>query len=236
MKTKVPKSEKQYVRGIIHNLSLQHWSDQQIMDFLNNEKQIMISRSRVTQIRRGTEKQAEKWYFELRESRYKYVAMFKERIDSLFSYQKKLHEIINSEEKAEIRIRAITELHAIEVTLFSMWKQLPNLYVNNSIAVNYVPVAAAAESEGEEKGYESTQIPPVDYPDERMRFDKWTLEGKPMSAKYIMEMKSKYGISDSHAASYLKQCTDCKRWFESESFKVNHMCIEREREMGRLWR
>ena len=97
MKTKVPKSEKQYVRGIIHNLSLQHWSDQQIMDFLNNEKQIMISRSRVTQIRRSTEKQAEKWYFELRESRYKYVAMFKQRIDSLFSYQKKLHEIINSD-------------------------------------------------------------------------------------------------------------------------------------------
>ena len=57
----------------------------------------MISRSRVTQIRRSMEKQAEKWYFELRESRYKYVAMFKERIDSLFSYQKKLHEIINSD-------------------------------------------------------------------------------------------------------------------------------------------
>ena len=46
----------------------------------------------------------------------------------------------------------------------------------------------------EERGYESTQIPPVDYPDERERFDKWTVEGKPMSAKYIMEMKSKYGI------------------------------------------
>ena len=120
MKTKVPKSEKQYVRGIIHNLSLQHWSDQQIMDFLNNEKQIMISRSRVTQIRRGTEKQAEKWYFEIRESRYKYVAMFKERIDSLFSYQKKLHEIINSDtEKSDVKIKAITELHSIEVTLFT---------------------------------------------------------------------------------------------------------------------
>ena len=80
----------------------------------------------------------------------------------------------------------------------------------------------------EERGYESTQIPPIDYPDERKRLDKWTLEGKPMSAKYFMEMKSKYGISDS--TSYLKQCTDCKRWFENESFKVNHKCLERERE------
>ena len=79
------------------------------------------------------ERQAEKWYFELRESRYRYVAMFKERIDSLLSYQKKLHEIINTstlidiegehEQRPEVKIKAISELHAIEVTLFSMWKR-----------------------------------------------------------------------------------------------------------------
>ena len=137
---KVSNSQREYIRGIIHNLSLQRWQDQEIVDYLNKEKGIILSRSYVTQIRNRMERQAEKWYFELRESRYKYVAMFKERIDSLFSYQKKLNEIINSEEKAEIRIRAITELHSIEVTLFQMWKQLPNLYVNNSIAANHVPV------------------------------------------------------------------------------------------------
>ena len=93
---KVPKSEKQYIRGIIHNLSLQRWQDQEIADYLNKEKGITLSRSAVTHIRITMERQAEKWYFELRESRYKYVAMFKERIDSLFSYQKKLHEIINT--------------------------------------------------------------------------------------------------------------------------------------------
>ena len=92
---KVPKSQKQYVREIIHNFSLQRWSDYEIADFLNDEKGITLSRSAVTHIRDRMEKEAEKWYFELRESRYKYVAMFKERIDSLFSYQKKLHEIIN---------------------------------------------------------------------------------------------------------------------------------------------
>ena len=96
------------------------------------------------------ERRAEKWYFELRESRYRYVAMFKERIDSLLSYQKKLHDIINisstdveggeHEQRPEAKIKAITELHAIEVTLFQMWKQLPNLYVNNNIAANHVPV------------------------------------------------------------------------------------------------
>ena len=53
-----------------------------------------------------------------RDPRYKYVAMFKERIDSLLSYQKKLHEIITStfdavgehEPRPEVEIKAITEL------------------------------------------------------------------------------------------------------------------------------
>ena len=152
---KVTREHRQYVRGIIQNLSLQRWQDQEIADYLNNEKGITLSRSAVTHIRIRMERQAEKWYFELRESRYRYVAMFKERIDSLLSYQKKLHEIITStststdaegehEQKPEVKIKAITELHAIEVTLFTMWKQLPNLYVNNNITVNHAPVNTLA--------------------------------------------------------------------------------------------
>ena len=46
---------------------------------------------------------------------------------SLFSYQKKLHEIINDTKKPEVQIRAITELHSIEMSIFSLWKQLPAL-------------------------------------------------------------------------------------------------------------
>jgi IS30 family transposase len=88
---KVAKSEKQYLRGTIHNLSLSRWTDQEIVDYLRDEKQIDIARSTVNSIKNQIEKQAEKWYFELRESRYKYVASYKERIDSLFSVQKKLH-------------------------------------------------------------------------------------------------------------------------------------------------
>ena len=111
---KVPKSQKQYVRGIIHNLSLQRWTSQEIADFLH-EKNIMIARRTVSQIRNATEKSAEKWYIELRQSRYKYIANFKERIDSLLSYQKQLHEIITSSKKDEVKIRAISELTTIEM-------------------------------------------------------------------------------------------------------------------------
>ena len=95
-KKKVTQEQRQYIRGVIHNLALQRWQDKEIAEFLNNEKGIKLTRSSVTYIRNRMERQAEKWYFELRESRYRYVAMFKERIDSLFSYQKKLHDIIAS--------------------------------------------------------------------------------------------------------------------------------------------
>jgi hypothetical protein len=41
------------------------------------------------------EKDATRWYVGIRESGSKYVAIYKERLDSLLSYQKKLHELIN---------------------------------------------------------------------------------------------------------------------------------------------
>ncbi len=126
---KVAKSHKHYVRGIIHNLSLQRWTDQEIADYLKEETKIDIARSTVSKIKNQIEKQTEKWYIELRQSRYKYIAVYKERLDSLLSYQKRLHEIVakRSEAYPEIAIRAIAELHRIEISIFNLWKQLPNL-------------------------------------------------------------------------------------------------------------
>ena len=47
-----------------------------------------------------------------------------------------------------------------------------------------------------------------------------------MSAKYVMEMESKYGIRDGlWLADEFVQCPDCKRWFESESIRSSHTCI-----------
>jgi hypothetical protein len=48
-------------------------------------------------------------------------------LDSLLSYQKKLHEIINqvSHSSPELVLRAISELHKIEVSLHTLMKELP---------------------------------------------------------------------------------------------------------------
>ena len=121
------KPEREYVKGIVHNLSFQRLTDQEIVQWLHDEKQIDLDRSTVSKMRNHVELKAEKWYIELKQSTFKYIAIYKERVDSLFSYQKKLHEIISATKKPEVQIRAISELHSIEMSIFSLWKQLPAL-------------------------------------------------------------------------------------------------------------
>jgi hypothetical protein len=121
------KAERQYIQGIVHNYSLQRWTDQDIVNFLWEEKKIKIARSTVTTIKNQVEQRAKKWYIELRESGSKYVAVYKERLDSLLSYQKKLHDIISVSEKPEVQVRAISELHSIEMSLHSLYQDFPRL-------------------------------------------------------------------------------------------------------------
>jgi len=127
------KAEKEYVRAIVHNFSFSRWTDQEIVEYLHTEKKIEIARTSVNHIRHQISKQAEKWYIELRSSTFKYIATYKERIDSLYSYQKKLHEIIAATNNKMVQIKAISELHSIELSIFGMWKQLPNLEVNDEV-------------------------------------------------------------------------------------------------------
>ena len=87
------KAERQYIKGIVHNYSLQRWTDQDIVNYLREEKKIRIGRSTVTRIKNSVVEEGEKWYIELRDSGAKYIAVYKERLDSLLSYQKKLHEL-----------------------------------------------------------------------------------------------------------------------------------------------
>ena len=61
-------------------------------------------------------------------------------MDSLFSYQKKLHEIKDRlEAYPEIAIRAISELHRIEISVFNLFKQLPNLGLEQDANQNNDP-------------------------------------------------------------------------------------------------
>jgi hypothetical protein len=79
------KSEREYVKALVHSLSLKRLTDQEIVQWSHDEKQIDLDRSTVSKMRNQIEQNAEKWYIELRQSRYKYIATYKERLDSLLS-------------------------------------------------------------------------------------------------------------------------------------------------------
>ena len=136
---KFTKAERQYIKGIVHNYSLQRWSDRDIVDYLHNEKKIDLTKSMISKIRNQVVEEAVDWYLELRESGSKYVAVYKERLDSLLSYQKKLHDIISVSEKPEVQVRAISELHSIEMSVFSLFKELPQFEIRPEIEQEQEP-------------------------------------------------------------------------------------------------
>jgi methionine synthase II (cobalamin-independent) len=53
------KAEREYVKGIVHNLSLQRLTDQEIVDWLREEKKIGLDRSTISKMRNHVDQQAE---------------------------------------------------------------------------------------------------------------------------------------------------------------------------------
>ncbi len=99
------------------------------MQWLQEEKKIDVARSTISRIRNQVENDAARWYTELRNSGVKYVAAYKERLDSLLSYKKTLNEMITTTQNKgatpEIVLKAIAELHRIEMSLHTLLKELP---------------------------------------------------------------------------------------------------------------
>jgi hypothetical protein len=218
------KAEREYVKGIVHNLSFQRLTDQEIVQWLHDEKQIDLDRSTVSKMRNHVELKAEKWYIELKQSTFKYIAIYKERIDSLFSYQKKLHEIISATKKPEVQIRAITELHSIEMSIFSLWKQLPDLQIDDSkenrdqyeyhnVGRNGLPRAISYGPEEDER-------------QDRTVFFGWKQGDPPLDSRFRATMEQKYGLEfEPWDKEIWVDCSGCKRWFKNAELLRMHAAI-----------
>jgi hypothetical protein len=213
------KPEREYVKGIVHNLSFQRLTDQEIVQWLHDEKQIDLDRSTVSKMRNQVELKAEKWYIELKQSTFKYIAVYKERIDSLFSYQKKLHQIISTTKKPEVQIRAISELHSIEMSVFSLWKQLPDLEIDDSrgnrnkyeydnVGRNGLPRAISYGPEEDER-------------QDMAVFFGWKQGDLPLDSRFRAMMEQKYGVEFEPWVD----CYGCKRWFMNVELLRMHATI-----------
>ena len=195
--------------------------------WLHDEKEIDIDRSTVSKMRNQVETKAEKWYIELKKSTYKFVAVYKERIDSLFSYQKKLHEIISDTNKPEVKLRAITELHSIEMSIFSLCKQLPDLQIDDS---------SDNRNEYEYDNFGPNGLPiAISYgPVEDERRDRavylgWKEDDPPLDSRFRAMMEQKYGVEfEPCDKEKWVDCYGCKRWFKNTELLRMHaaICLE----------
>jgi hypothetical protein len=145
---KFTKAKSNFLQGIVHGLTLDRFSDSEIVQYLKDQHNIQIERSTVYKIRKRIEKEGKTWYEQLRQSDYKYIYTYKERIDSLNRYQRKLNEIMNKESSSNIvKIKAISELHKIEITLAKLYGNLSNVFPssdNNDFSI--LGSSATAES------------------------------------------------------------------------------------------
>jgi len=229
---KSSKSEKQYVRGIVHNLSLQRLTDQEIVDYLHDEKKIDIARTTVNGIKNQVEKQAEKWYIELKQSRYKYIATYKERLDSLMSYQRKLNEIIEFYRHEHLYpdtvIRAISELHRIEISIFNLWKQLPNLDIvdnknnndNSSDGISQTSRAVAICYCHDIVGHYKCKY----------CLHVWCPKDKTEEQNWCPNTNCEHSIKGCRFQPYDEKytwikCPTCERWFKTQEILNAHPCI-----------
>jgi hypothetical protein len=196
-------SEKLFVKGIVQNLSLLRWTDEEIVNYLQAEKAINIGRSTVTVIRNEIEKEAETWYLDLQRSRYKYIAIYKERLDSLLSYQKKLHEIIADTNKEEVKIKAISELHSIEMSILNLLNGLPTFKSEliELLSKNY------------NSGNNHTTTNATNH-EELLNMLEFNEEAEDEAEPSLAAHRTMEGI----------QCLHCKRWFKDKLMMDIHQC------------
>lgn len=124
---KFTRAETNYIKGIVEGLTLDRYPESQILQYLEEEHQITIHRSYISHIRMNMQKKSKSWFERLRSSDYAYLYTYKERIDSLLRYQLKLNTIVNNDlTPASEKIAAIRELHKIEMSIATIYKNIPN--------------------------------------------------------------------------------------------------------------
>ena len=148
---KLTKPERQYLKGIVVNMAIEKNTDQEILEFLKT-KGIEVSRGHITHVRNNVQKSAEKWYNELRKSRYLYIAHFKERIDTTYKVEKKLWDILNDPESSKLeQVKACTEIRNNEIFLSNLYdiaRYLTERIEKDGSSTNNEPLHTEGETEG----------------------------------------------------------------------------------------
>jgi hypothetical protein len=142
-----------------------------------------------------------------------------------------LHEIISATKKPEIQIRAISELHSIEMSIFSLCKQLPALDIVDTNKKDN-------KDEHNSKEYQYDNVGPsglpraISYgPEEDERQDRavffgWKQNDPPLDSRFRAMMEQKYGVEfEPWDKEKWIDCYGCKRWFKNAETLRMHAAI-----------
>lgn len=223
---KFTKTERQYIKGMVQNLSLQRLTDQDIVNYLHNEKKIEITRSMVTKIKNAVEEEAADWYLDLRESSYKSIAFYKERIDSLLSYQKRLNKIIEFYMQdgqilySDTIIKAIAELHRIEMSVHSIFNEFPHAQYD------------IEQTKSDRELRECDCIPTHTITHSKCRACSQVWCPRTLKQDWCPNPDCWLGIKGTSSRPYDKhfewiQCSTCKMWFKTPDVLAVHNCYIR---------
>lgn len=127
-------TERTQIKDIIATLSLKRISDDQIIEFITGRMNKTMSIRNLKRYKASIKKDSYKWYQTMRESRYEYIAAYKERINEIISLQELHHEIIiRNRNSPQIQLQAAAELHRLNITYSNYLDVLPHVINDTSL-------------------------------------------------------------------------------------------------------
>ena len=134
MSKKFTESQREVFKRLVLDCILQRLTTDESLDYINTKLKakydIEIGPDYVKHIKMELRQDSQKELSHLRKNRLSYMNhLFFERIDEVKNMQRKLWEIItsNQEEKPDVAIRSISELHKLSQSLCQMYEMLPLL-------------------------------------------------------------------------------------------------------------
>jgi|SRR5215510_3023436 len=141
--TKLHDYHREEIRTLILICRARGFNSRQTTEYINThlkqEQSVKrLSQSYIVRTIKESREQADSWLHTLTAGKSDYIAMFKDIIENLHVEERELWEIIDAKKESEHRnreyvmIKAYAEIHAIQKTLWDLYKDIPLLMQNTT--------------------------------------------------------------------------------------------------------
>jgi hypothetical protein len=125
--------EKEAVKSTVAILTIKRIPDKEIIKAIAEQTNKTVTVRHLTRIKQQIKQDSSKWYSQLRQGEHDFIHEFCQRINEVLLMQKKLHQIIDSNENnPSIQLDAISELHKLTITLSNLIDVAPSIGIYNN--------------------------------------------------------------------------------------------------------